>query len=126
MTLVGRLPYRCSYEWLLERRTPTDRGRWIVARDEELAVVETAFKMSLGRTAILNGSLYRDTSIKGDLVVITQSNPTRGGKWASYQTVSGIVGGTLHHGLSFYDMWVMLAGPDDYEDPDMPNIGGEE
>jgi hypothetical protein len=126
MTLVGRLPYRCSYEWLLERRTPTDRGRWIVARDDQLAVVEAAFKMSVGRTAILKDGLNRGTNVTGDMVVITQVNPSRSGRWASYQTVSGIVSGTVHHGLSFYDMWVMLAGPDDYEDPDMPNIGGEE
>ena len=82
--------------------------------------------MSVGRTAILRDGLNRGTNVTGDLVVITKVNPTKGGRWISYQTVSGIVNGTMCHGLSFYDMWVMLAGPDDYEDPDMPNIGGEE
>jgi len=125
MTLVGRLPYRCSYEWLLERRTPTERGRWIVARDDQLAVVEAAFKMSVGRTAIIADIplAVREPMI-GNLVVITKVNAPRSGRWLSYQTVSGIVNGAMMHGLNFHSLWVMLASPDDYSDPDMPSIGG--
>lgn len=125
MTLVGRLPYRCSYEWLLCRNTPTERGRWIVARDDQLAVVEAAFKMSVGRTAIIADIplAIREPMI-GNLVVITKVNTPRGGRWLSYQAVSGIVNGAIMHGLNFHSLWVMLASPDDYNDPDMPSIGG--
>jgi len=123
MTLVGRLPYNCSYEWLLERRTPTERGRWIVARDDQLAVVEAAFKMSVGRTAIIADiPLAVRESMIGDLVVITKVTPGTGTerRWLSYQTVSGIVNGVMMHGLNFHSLWVMLASPDDYNDPDTP------
>jgi len=123
MTLVGRLPYNCSYEWLLERRTPTERGRWIVARDDQLAVVEAAFKMSVGRTAIIADiPLAVRESMIGDLVVITKVTPGTGTErgWLSYQTVSGIVNGVMMHGLNFHSLWVMLASPDDYNDPDTP------
>ena len=96
-----------------------------MARDDQLAVVEAAFKMSVGRTAIIADIplAIREPMI-GNLVVITKVNAPRSGRWLSYQTVSGIVNGAMMHGLNFHSLWVMLASPDDYSDPDMPSIGG--
>ena len=108
MTLIGRLPYRCSYDWLLERSTPTERGRWIVARDDSLAVLTASHDMCVGRTAILPS---------GDIIVITARHKPRVSRWGGWQTVSGIVNETPRSDVNFYDLWILLGGPDDYEDP---------
>jgi len=109
MNLVGRLPYSSSYEWLLERRTPTEQGRWVVARGENLAVLQAAIDRSPGRTAILP---------RGDIILITRVHSERVRR-QGWPTVSGVVNNSPSSGHIFHDLWVMLAGPDDYEDPEL-------
>lgn len=128
MTLVGRLPYRSSYEWLLRRNTPTESGRWIVAQDDSLMVLETALRMSVGRTGFVTVgySRYTAPSIEaGDVVLITEVNaPHR--RRPGFQTVTGVAGDKIYRSINYHGIWVMLESPDDYTDPDMPDIGGEE
>jgi hypothetical protein len=127
MTLVGRLPYRSSYEWLLRRNIPAERGRWIVAQDDSLMVLETALRMSVGRTAFftVGYSQYLTPAIEvGDVVLITDVNALHRRR-PGYQTVTGVVRDRIYRSINYHGVWVMLEAPDDYDDPDTPNFEGE-
>lgn len=57
MTIVGRVPYACSYDWILFRHSAPDGEpeRWIVVRDGDITVVKTAWQACVGQTAIMDG-----------------------------------------------------------------------
>ena len=100
MTIVGRVPYACSYDWILFRHSATESEpeRWIVARDGDITVVKTAWHACVGQTAIFGSESV------GVIV----------GKHGYIPQVKLLVdGATLTH-IGFHELQLMLPTPPGY------------
>jgi hypothetical protein len=101
MTIVGRMTYACSYDWVLFRHSAPEGEPelWVVARDSDITVVRTSYQACIGQTAIMHWAQV------GVIV----------GKHGCSPRVKILVDGvTLSH-VGFHELELILPTPPGYE-----------
>jgi hypothetical protein len=107
MTIVGRVPYSCSYDWVADRgNSALGLGRWVMLRDSDFVTTRTVFQTCIGQTAVVR---HGTTSAKrGDIVVIMK-------KYMSDITyVDGLRNGDEVRRIPLLSLEIMVAGPEGF------------
>ncbi len=73
LTIVGPVPYRCSFEWVLLRHTQPESSpdRWILGRDSDLTRDRRSWETCVGQTAVVEWTkpYYQGVS-PGEVVLV--------------------------------------------------------
>ncbi len=107
MTIVGRVPYSCSYDWVADRgNSDCGLGRWVMLRDNDFVTTRTVFQACVGQTAVVR---YGTSDAKrGDIILITR-------KYTSDVTlVDGVKSGEEVRRIPLLSLDIMVAGPEGY------------
>jgi hypothetical protein len=107
MTIVGRVPYSCSYDWVADRGNPAyGLGRWVMLRDSDFVTTRTVFQSCIGQTAVVR---LGTTGVKrGDIVLIMK-------KYTSDITyIDGLRSGDEVRRIPLLSLEIMVAGPEGF------------
>ena len=107
MTIVGRVPYSCSYDWIADRGSPDfGIGRWVMLRDKDFTTSQSALQACVGQSAVVQSKSPGVT--RGDIIVITK-------RYTSHITyVDGMLGDVEVRVVPFMNLEIMVTGPEGY------------
>jgi len=107
MTIVGRVPYSCSYDWIADRGEPSyGLGRWVMLRESDFVTTRSVLQGCVGQTAIVR--IGTTEAKKGDIVLITRQYTP------DITFIDGIRGGEEVRRVPLMSLDIMVAGPDGY------------